>query len=75
MPNFSPCITDGNDHIHLSAVAQADESLCGKAVVTSLRIVEDDRTPCPDCARVLLRRVFRLAGSGGMTSIEVTVQA
>jgi len=72
MGNYIPCRTGDDDDSHLYAAGEPDRALCGKAVDRPANM-PGGREVCVRCAKSLLVRVFQQAGSGGITSIEVTV--
>lgn len=64
-----PCRTSGNQDTHLHRAGHADEALCGRPV--SEPTSSPGNSPvCVDCAKELLRLIFRRSG-GRITSVEV----
>jgi hypothetical protein len=72
MPTYMPCRTSGDDEAHLYPAGEPDRALCGKSVDDSEATV-GDRVVCVECAKTLLKWIFRQARSGAISSVDVTV--
>lgn len=74
MPDFVPCKIVGPDVlVHLHSPNDPATALCGQPVDEPTPAV-GDRNVCAKCARRLVKHIMKLAGSGGIGSIEVTVK-
>ena len=73
MGDYIPCRTDGDVDAHLYAAGEPERALCGKRVDRPTNSPGDGGI-CMTCGVRLLTRVYRQAGPGGVTSIQVTVR-
>ena len=72
MANFAPCIVGPDQIVHLSVPELPGRTLCGQPV--------DQPTPamgnsngCFDCAKKLVRHIFKMADAAGIGTISVEI--
>ncbi len=72
MSDFMPCRIGEDQQAHLYPAGEPDHALCGRSV-TDTSPSHGDRPACPECGKKLLTRIFRQAGPGGFSSVQVIV--